>query len=711
MKYGIRIAAVVLATWAASAALAADQSKSDEATAILAQMKREEAGVWDISARLEKLGPEVAPLIEQQLDTLTPPYKVAAARVLCRIGSVARGVKALVEVVRDQPDSPVALDAAQLLGDHGRSQAEGDLVHLLDSAKATSLRIALARALWSAATTEESWEKANTTLRETFRIATGEDRKEGALALAEINDFSDEVLAVLEQLQVEPGHRGGEARAVLDLKKLRDNVRNAPRAENSFQDAILREVLLRLQTFHVDKPKTFEDYRNAAAKGMAAALDPFTGYYDAKEYNEFRENMTGEYAGIGAKVGFLGEVDDPENRTFSVIRPIYSGPAYRAGMRSYDEIVAVDGKPAKGRELQELVDSLKGIAGTTVNVTIRRQSEPEEKVLAITRETVKLQSAYFKMLPGSLGYVKLLHFGNDAVKEFGAAVDELEAAGMKALVVDLRNNPGGLLQGAVDIADMFLKDDKLIVRSEGRDPRIVPEERFVTADPATHPDYPLVLLVNGNSASASEIVAGALQDYHRATLIGERTYGKGSVQRLMELESDGKRSALKVTIAKYYLPSGRSIHRTHTDRGGVKPDIEIEQEAKLDSRDSAKFEEIRSAGSFDAYTSKLLEPSRQLLEQLAEYDGNDWAKYPGFDQWYDGLKVPITKDSARVMLRAWVRIKLGDETGNEYFVDLQDDTQLARAVAETMSQLGRKDELETIEVYKGLARRFKLDKQ
>jgi len=217
------------------------------------------------------------------------------------------------------------------------------------------------------------------------------------------------------------------------------------------------------------------------------------------------------------------------------------------------------------------------------------------------------------------------------------------------------------------------------------------------------------MLVNGSSASASEIVAGALQDYNRAVLVGERTYGKGSVQRLMEMAADGRQSALKITIAKYFLPSGRSIHRTHTERGGVKPDIEIRLESKIDPEDSAKFEAIRRAGSFNNYTRQYFQTHRGQLERLADFDAGSYAGYPGFDEWYESLTVPISRDAARSLLRTWIRIQIADERGSELMVDIQDDDQLARAIAEAMTKLGNPAEMEQIDEYSDFHRRFKVD--
>jgi len=719
MKKKVFFVSIMAAVMVAVVAEAAERSKADEAAVILARLKNHELGPWDATCQLEKLGPDAAAAIEEKVAALAPEEKIAAALALCRIGNLPLGVQMLVSVISVEPDSSAALEAAELLGKWGRGQAEGDLVKLLDTTRGdkskpegaagnVKLRIALAKSLHMASVTEESWQKASLTLLEIFKTAGDEDRKECALALADVGEFGPEVEAMLEQLAVEPGHRGGQAQALLDLKKLRDTARHV-RAGAKFNDPILNEIFTCLRKEHVEEPKSFEDLRDAAAKGMASAYDPFTGYFDAKEYRQFRESITSEYAGIGARVGFIGDASDPADRVFCVIRPIFSGPAYKAGMRSYDLILKVNGEPTAGKELEGLVDSLKGAPDTEVDVTIKRNGEEGERTLKIKREVIKMQSVYCKMLPGSIGYVRLTQFVSESVPEFFSALTELEGHGMRALVFDLRNNPGGLLQAAVEISDGFLKNDKLIVRAVGRDPQS--EERYMTKDPATHPDYPMVILVNGSSASASEIVAGAMQDYQRAVLIGERTYGKGSVQRFFDIKADGEQSALKVTIAKYYLPSGRSIHRTQTERGGVKPDIPVKQEARIDSRDSGHFEDIRRAGQFDAYTSKYLRDNMKLLEKLVEFDNGDSSLYPGFNQWYDSLTVPISKDGARVMLREWIKIKLGDELADEFAVDLQDDDQLARGVLECMLKLGKKDELQQIEQYKGLLKRFKLDKQ
>jgi len=217
------------------------------------------------------------------------------------------------------------------------------------------------------------------------------------------------------------------------------------------------------------------------------------------------------------------------------------------------------------------------------------------------------------------------------------------------------------------------------VYSEGRNKEVAPRNEMRTTDPATRPDYPIMLLVNGNSASASEIVAGALQDHRRAVLIGERTFGKGSVQQIMPLEASGRRAVLKLTVAKYFLPSGRSIHRSGENRGGVVPDIEAPFEP---SWSNESFEKLRAAGDFHRYSFAQWPRNKDKLMELARFDAEDASLYPGFDEWYDGLRVKTDRDSARRLLRQWLRVLTADERGRDWAADLEEDNQLQRAVSE-----------------------------
>ena len=700
------VAGVVLC--ACSAALAGEAIDQQVAT-IISEIDGG-ATVWRQSIALEKLGPDAAPAILETAREASPTVRLACAKALCsaKIGESVQGIKELARLIRDVPDDPVAVMAADMLGEVGQLRSELAIVDLLEAAENPRLKIALARSLYFAATEEVALTEANSTLRKLFKSDSPDIREACALALAEIGDVDADVQEVLVSLQTEPTDRGALARNLMRLYRLQDQMEKQFEAGDGLQDALLNEIRDKAQMYHVDEPVTIEELRDAAAAGMTDALDPFSTYFSEEDLARFREGLTGEYAGVGARVGYPGLGTEIGGRVFSVIRPIYSGPAYGAGLRSYDQIIAVDGKPTKDRKTDELVEEIRGKIGTDVVLTIRRRGWDEDRKITITRKQVKQDSVFSGMLPGGIGYVRLIRFGPDSADDFESALVKLENAGARGMVVDLRNNPGGYLAAARDIADLFLKDDKLIVSSRGRNKRIAPEEELRTQDKSTHPDYPLVLLINERSASASEIVAGALQDHKRATIVGTRTFGKGSVQKVLPLQTTGRACALKLTVAKYYLPSGRSIQRDPpAERGGVAPDIEVFSEQVVEPYQMRDFELLRSGGYLDSYWAAHGTTGRATLERLAEFDGDDEKRYPGFDEWFGTLKGRYERSTARRALRAWVRIQLSDERGEEFVVDFEDDAQLQRGAIE-MAKLLNVD-TESIEEYRGLMSKFRIE--
>lgn len=296
-----------------------------------------------------------------------------------------------------------------------------------------------------------------------------------------------------------------------------------------------------------------------AIRGMVAELDPHSQYLDAEEYRDIRISTTGTYTGIGIEVG---EVDG----AVRIITPMAGSPAARSGLRSGDEVVAINGMEIVAEHLQETISRMRGRAGSRVTITVLRDEELIDYELR--REIIRVASVHSENLGPSYGYVRVNQFSETTARELSRAIDELQHAkgGMlEGLVLDLRNNPGGVLDAAVDVADLFL-DSGVIVTADGR----TADSRFRRS--AHRGDVldgaELVVLVNEGSASASEIVAGALQDHGRATVVGTRTFGKGLVQTVMPL-SEGR--AIKLTTSRYYTPSGDSIQET-----GITPDLFIE---------------------------------------------------------------------------------------------------------------------------------------
>jgi carboxyl-terminal processing protease len=298
----------------------------------------------------------------------------------------------------------------------------------------------------------------------------------------------------------------------------------------------------------------------SAIRGMLGGLDPHSSYLDPDAYRELRVGTTGEFGGLGIEVGM-------EDGFVKVIAPIDDTPAQRAGMQAGDLIVRIDGKPVKGMSLSDAVALMRGKPGSEIELTVVRDGEGNPLKVTIVRDIIKVASVKSRTLEPGYGYLRVSNFQARTTEDLLEAVSELKAkneAGLKGVVLDLRNNPGGVLNAAVGVSDAFL-DGGLIVYTMGRDEEGKLEFKAGPDDVLN--GAPLAVLVNGGSASASEIVAGALQDQGRAVIMGEKTFGKGSVQTIVPIDD---RTALKLTTARYYTPSGRSIQAM-----GIEPDIEL----------------------------------------------------------------------------------------------------------------------------------------
>ncbi len=297
----------------------------------------------------------------------------------------------------------------------------------------------------------------------------------------------------------------------------------------------------------------------SALKGMIKELDPHSSFLTPDDYKEMQIDTKGVFGGIGIEISMRDGV-------LTVVAPIEDTPADRAGILSGDKIVKIEGKSTKDMSLTDAVGLMRGKKGTELRIHIMRESFDKPESFTLTRARIKIKSVKFKSLDDGFGYVRLTQFQENSSKEIRKALVKITPeGGLKGLVLDLRNNPGGLLTEAVGVSDIFL-DSGMIVYTKGRDE--VAKMEFTADSAGTEPDYPVIVLVNGGSASASEIVAGALQDHKRAVVLGTQSFGKGSVQTIIPL-SDG--SAVRLTTSKYYTPSGRSIQAK-----GIEPDIVVE---------------------------------------------------------------------------------------------------------------------------------------
>lgn len=367
---------------------------------------------------------------------------------------------------------------------------------------------------------------------------------------------------------------------------------------------LFAEALTTVQNEYVDATKP-KDLIYGALKGMLASLDSHSQFMDPDTYNELKVDTEGQFGGLGIEITL-------KDNLLTVITPIEDTPAWKAGLKPQDKIVKIDGVITRDISLTDAVKKMRGRPGTDVSLTVLREGEEKLLDFKITRDIIKIKDIKdARILENGIAYLKVLEFRENTAKDFDAALNRLAKDGMQALILDLRNNPGGILDVAVKTAEEFIPLGKIIVYTKGR---IESQNlEFKSRNNKPYLEMPMVVLVNQGSASGSEIVAGALQDYKRAIILGVRTFGKASVQTIIPL-ADG--SALRLTTSKYFTPAGRSIHGQ-----GIIPDITIE-EAKLQlaqDKDKDVFLELEQKGAKEPESPKLPENYRsdyQLMRAL-----------------------------------------------------------------------------------------------
>jgi carboxyl-terminal processing protease len=371
------------------------------------------------------------------------------------------------------------------------------------------------------------------------------------------------------------------------------------------------EVLSHIESNYVEETDP-EKLIHGAIRGMLRTLDPHSSFMPPDVYREMQVETEGRFGGLGIEITIRDDI-------LTVVAPIEGTPAYRAGIQAGDQIVKIEGESTKEVALIDAVKKLRGPEGTAVTISIFRKGFTEPKDFTLTRAVIQIKSVRWKKLPDDIGYVKLRSFQKSTSDELEAALHDLEEQSIRALVLDLRNNPGGLLEQAIAVSDEFIEGGKLIVYTKGR--LAGQNMKGYSKNDRAHLEFPMVILLNGGSASASEIVAGALQDMGRATVVGTQSFGKGSVQTIIPL-SDG--SGLRLTTAKYYTPSGREINGK-----GITPDIIVEE---------AKPQEQAEEGKQETPQSR-----RQIT-----MPGDDPATDPQLQKAIDFLKMQVKKGGKAV---------------------------------------------------------------
>jgi len=417
---------------------------------------------------------------------------------------------------------------------------------------------------------------------------------------------------------------------------------------------IFGDVLSVIQNSYVEEVKV-DDLVSGAIKGMLQTLDPHSSYLTPDMMKQVEVETRGIFGGLGIEIGIKDGV-------LTVIAPIEDTPAFRAGLKAMDQIVRIEKEPTKDLTVMDAVKRLRGEPGTKVTIWIMREGFTEPKSVTITRDIIKIKSVKSRPLGDGIGYIKLNQFQQDSDQEVEKAILALqkEKGGLSGLVLDLRNNPGGLLDQAVKVADMFIESG-LIVYTDGR--LESQKSKWSAHREGTYTQFPMVVLVNAGSASASEIVSGALQDHRRAVLLGTKTFGKGSVQTILPLE-DG--SALRLTTARYYTPSGRSIQAT-----GIEPDIEVRDGREPSDRHPGMLREKDIEGHLKGEneeaapekTDKKVEPEAEKTPDASPQSGK------GMERKAAPALAPPAGDGKDIQLERAVELLKGWEIFKVRFLD------------------------------------------
>lgn len=644
---------------------------------------QEEAGdlVWEQGLSLAALGEETRETLLEKVGEAEPGARLAMAYALMKMGEQRPAVLALVDMIASA-DVPLSrkMEAVEVMGALGGSYATNTLRATLANGELPErVRLEAARNLWKLSHGTQAHDALERMMNES---ASHRIRAEAALALAQGGQY-EPVKDRIHALADMPGALGDQARTLVAFHEAL-----ATKTEgDGFVQELVGEILQMIDQAYAFDPKdetTREKLQprnlaTSAARSMVQEIDPFNDYLDEKSYQEMLDQMSAEYGGIGAYVGM-------RNGMFTILTPMHGKPAFEAGLLAGDIITHIDNEDITHLELGPIVNRLKGKPGTIVTVRVIRRGWHEPRDMNVRRDMITMPMTFSQILPGGIGYIRLNGFQEDPYRrvstsgELRQTLRDFNKIGVKGVILDMRNNPGGLLSEAVSVSENFIERGKLIVSSRGR---IRPRQDYISRI-IGRPVYegPLVALVNGGSASASEIVAGALRDHGRATLVGEKTYGKGSVQMLLPLQTTGGATRLKLTIAKYYLPDGESIDGR--DRG-IKPHVEV-SEPQLSAAEATARWEIHDSRKVHDWIEEQWERHGEAYSALLEYDGEDVTRYPGHEDLRALLseafpKYRITDDLLRRELRqtifAHLRDRLGDET---HPVDVQASDVLQRAI-------------------------------
>ncbi|MCB9833732.1 MAG: S41 family peptidase [Planctomycetes bacterium] len=491
--------------------------------------------IWDDSNALVDLGEVALEALEAGLKAEDEATRVGCARALVLQGEDGQALPALQAIIAGTRNEDLRRLVVDLLVQADVVEAGDGLWESRSRVFDPRSKIKLLWGVWRLSRDHRS--RAQGELQDMMQSADKDVAAAAALALADLGDY-ESTLPILIELKRRPTEEGRLAGIYIQMRRIERLATSQARPPAAPQDALLDEIRTKIHAIHAEvdlqhwnKKELDAHLEEAAARAMLRSMDPHSTLLTSDELEVWNYDLNPTYSGIGSYV----QMDDADKRLI-LTQPMFGGPAYQAGIEPGDKVIKVDGWDAQGREVEEVTSRMKGPAGTAVSLEVYRKGWEKTRTFSIVRATIRIPTVVFGMLPGDVGYVRLTTFGAETDSELEDALVELERQGMKTLLLDLRDNSGGYLNTARAVAGKFLRGRKLVCYWEGK--KGVVDRKDERTVPSDNPrDLPLVVLVNGLSASASEIVSGALKDHERALLVGQRTFGKGTVQRVFDLDS------------------------------------------------------------------------------------------------------------------------------------------------------------------------------
>ena len=657
--------------------------------------------VWSSARELAGLGESYEDALTLKLSSASPTEAVAIGYALMSMGAQREAALKLEEIIRDN-SMPIQrrIDACDVLGSEGGGYAKARLRNILkDKDLSDVVKVEVAQSLWNLSYAPSAVKVLVDIAENSSSVSASE---KAVLTLGRLGRY-EESRGMLEELAKNPGKNGQEAALILKL----DSEYSKEVESDDFAKDLIGEIVEQIRTryaFDTTDPNEAEQLKSEnlasiAAKRLVQSLDDFNDYLDEEDYQEMLNSMHGDYGGIGAYVGM-------RDGYFTILSPMWGKPAAKADLKAMDVILEIDGVDITNMELSKIIKLLKGKPGDSVKVKVVRAGWDAPQEMVIQRELITLPMIYSQMLPGKIGYVLLTGFQDDPERkvstssELHKALLKLEEEGMEGLILDLRNNPGGLLSEAIKVSEEFLERNKLIVYSKGKISKQRNYESRILGDPTY--TGPMVVLVNGGSASASEIVSGALRDHKRATLVGTKTYGKGSVQMLLPVKATRGNSRLKLTIAKYYLPNGECIHGRDK---GIKPHVEQDEEEFTPAERKLRIKQLENR-DIAVWLEKRFDENEQAFFEAMNFDNNDPAAYPYFDELYAQLveaypDIELNKELVRKELRRTLFGFVRESRGVDNMpADLEASEALQRAVVIMGEKLGALPDIPAYNAFK-----------